>query len=426
MQARVRSASRSANGNQLTLARERQVKQSSAFVWFPPFVPGLALAAGILRRPDHRDLTTTTGQMTGGMMNAGMTNIALGNHATSGDPAVPGRNAAAADATALDPNGFPDADSWRVEVAARVERYRTRRRPRTPHYPSLLLPFDPPESWSRPAPRGGSVDSASAPVQTEPAFACRAEEGPAAVEMPSLAELRQTLEEAPYRYPEESGKVIEFPRSAALPVYHASELADPVFDYDRPRIVEAPEILPPPPALGGMLIESAQQESADTQAGADSPPASAYPSASITRRALAAFVDGAVLVTALAAFAAIFLRLNPSLSPDLSRSLSPVRGALPMLAAALGLVALLFWMAYEFLFVVYTGSTPGLRAARLRLAGFDGLPLTRRSRRWRVLASFLSAFSAGLGYLWCVLDQDGLCWHDRITRTHIQSESPAE
>jgi uncharacterized RDD family membrane protein YckC len=223
--------------------------------------------------------------------------------------------------------------------------------------------------------------------------------------------------------------VIEFPRSAAIPVYHASELADPVFDYDRPRIVEAPEILPPPPALGGMLIEPAQ-ESAEKQAGADSLLASAYPSASIGRRAFAALVDGAVLVTALAAFGAIFLRLNPSLHPDLNLSLNPglnlVRGPLPMLAAAFGLIALLFWMAYEFLFVVYTGSTPGLRAARLRLAGLEGLPLNRRSRRWRVLASFLSAFSVGLGYLWCVLDQDGLCWHDRITRTHLQSERRPE
>jgi uncharacterized RDD family membrane protein YckC len=96
----------------------------------------------------------------------------------------------------------------------------------------------------------------------------------------------------------------------------------------------------------------------------------------------------------------------------------------PTLAAALTVVAVLLWKAYEFLFVVYTGSTPGLRAARLRLVEFDGSPLNRRLRRWRVLASCLSAFSAGLGYLWCVLDQDGLCWHDRITRTHVQSQGP--
>jgi uncharacterized RDD family membrane protein YckC len=129
-------------------------------------------------------------------------------------------------------------------------------------------------------------------------------------------------------------------------------------------------------------------------------------------------VDGVVLATALAAFAAIFLRLNPSLNP--------VREPFPILAGALAVVAVLLWKAYEFLFVVYTGSTPGLRAARLRLVEFDGSPPNRQLRRWRVLASCLSAFSAGLGYLWCVLDQDGLCWHDRITRTHIQSAAPAK
>jgi uncharacterized RDD family membrane protein YckC len=138
-------------------------------------------------------------------------------------------------------------------------------------------------------------------------------------------------------------------------------------------------------------------------------------------------VDGIALVIALAVFVTIFLRLNPDLfrwSPDL------VRGPLPIftgtIAGALGAVAVLLWAAYEFLFVVYTGSTPGLRATRLRLAAFDGSPPNRRLRRWRVLASFLSAVSAGLGFLWCVLDQDGLCWHDRITRTHVQSAAPAE
>ena len=362
--------------------------------------------------------------MTSGSTNVGLTNVGLTNHATGGDPAVPGR-CTATDTAASDLNVFPDADSWRVEVAARLERYRTRRKPRTPRYPSLLLPFDAPESWSRPAPSNGSVAGATTPAQAEPDFRGHAKEEPEAVGTPSLADPRQTSEREAHLYPKESGKVIEFPRSAAIPVFHHSELADPVFDHDRPRIVEAPEVLPPPPALGGMLIESAQQEPADSRAGADS--LLALASASIVRRALAALVDGFVLVAALAAFGAVFLRLNPSL--DLS--LNPLRGPLPMLAgptfaAALGLVALLLWMAYELLFVVYTGSTPGLRAARLRLAGFDGLPLNRRSRRWRVLASFLSAFSAGLGYFWCVLDQDGLCWHDRITRTHIQSDRPAE
>src|ERR1039458_9143867 len=365
--------------------------------------------------------------MMSGLTTTGLTNCPTGgdsaiqNHLSATDAVAPALGAAA-ETAASDPTVCPNvdlgADSWRVEVAARLERYRTRRKPRTPRYPSLLLPFDAPESWSRPAPPTGSAAVATAPARAEQDFALPINEDPTALEAPSFAEPRQasqqSQEQGPYQYPEQgpesSAKVIEFPRSAAIPVFHPSDLADPVFDRDRPRIVEAPEILPPPPALGGMLMEPAHQEPVDRRAGAAFP----LPSASIVRRALAALVDGAVLATALAAFGAIFLRLNS------------VRGPLPMLAGALGVVAVLLWAVYEFLFVVYTGSTPGLRAARLRLAGFDGSPLNRRLRRWRVLASFLSAFSAGLGYLWCVLDQDGLCWHDRITRTHVQSAAPAE
>src|SRR5229473_373907 len=352
----------------------------------------------------------------------------LTNYATGADPAVsghlcatdadePARRAAVIETASSEPevcaNTDLGADSWRVEVAARLERYRTRRKPRAPRYPSLLLPFDAPESWSRPALPSGSAAVATASARAEHDFTLRAyKEERTAVEAPSRAEPRPTSQQAPEQATEPSAKVIEFPRSAAIPVFHPSDLADPVFDPDRPRIVEAPEILPPPPALGGMLMEPALQEPADSRAGAAFPLPSAASPASIARRALAALVDGVVLAAALAAFAAIFLRLNPLPEP-----LRP----LPMLVGAFAVITVVLWAAYEFLFVVYTGSTPGLRAARLRLARFDGSPLNRRSRRWRVLASFLSAFSGGLGYLWCVLDQDGLCWHDRITRTHVQS-----
>lgn len=320
-------------------------------------------------------------------------------------------------------------DSWRIEVAARLERYRTRRKPRSPRYPSLLLPFDAFETWSRTAPPTGSEKISDDRTGSKRSDAERSDsrrpdsdriaseaiatlQAQAGQEVAlSTAESSSAIGTDQPRYQnsepasEQSAKVIEFPRSAAIPMFHAPELADPIFD--RPRIVEAPEILPPPPALGGMLIEAVQKE--PPVITNDTPAASASPG----RRALAVLVDGIVLATSLAAFAAIFLRVNPNLGPhDLPR---------PILAAALATVASLLWMAYNFSFLVYTGSTPGLRAAHLRLSSFDGSSLTRSSRRWRVLASFLSAFSAGLGYLWCILDQDGLCWHDRITRSNVQN-----
>jgi|ERR1700722_2187196 uncharacterized RDD family membrane protein YckC len=364
----------------------------------------------------------------------------------AGDEPAMQRNLSASDhatseaSTEAPSAAYANVDSWRVEVAARLERYRIRRKPKSPRYPSLLLPFDSPESWSRPAAStaaqsardfafeqdhelaaAGSLLPIPRGVGDEVEVEDEDESGFARAPQPQKRHRSAEPERMPERYSEpvhESfANVIEFPRSAALPVIHRSELAEPIFD--RPRIVEAPEILPPPPALGGMLIEAARTETVDERADFASP----LSSASISHRMLAALVDGAILLLALAGFGFIFLRWNPAFSalistPSLSQNL--IHGPLPIIAGVFAALAIVLWIAYEFLFTVYTGATPGLRAAHLKLAAFDGSPLNRRARRWRVLASFLSAFSAGLGYLWSFLDQDGLCWHDRITHTHVQ------
>jgi len=290
-----------------------------------------------------------------------------------------------------------DGGYWRREVASRVERYRARRKPRGPRYPSLRLPFDPADSW---LPVSASALAVSATAMPTPQLTgqTRGEQ-----DIPHLVDsYRQTasvIEREPE--PELFTNVIEFPRSAAVPLHHASELAEPIFEW--PRIVEAPEVLPPPPALGGMLMEPARDLEQERRAATDL----VLPPASIPRRMLAGLLDGLVLMGALAGFGGMFVWVNPQRPP------------MPVLVMAVMIVSVLLWAAYEFLFTVYTGSTPGLRLARLRLAGFDGSPISRRTRRWRVLASYLSAFSLGLGYLWSVLDEDGLCWHDRMTRTHL-------
>jgi uncharacterized RDD family membrane protein YckC len=294
-----------------------------------------------------------------------------------------------------------DPEAWRNEVAARLARYRTRRKPRPPRYPSLLLPFDSLENRSRPAAPIAAPDFADS-VRLE--HDCSLPEFESADDFAGSAPPFSKDESAPppSSPPEMSAKIIEFPRSAAIPAFHTSILADPIFDC--PRIVEAPEVVPPPPALGGILIEPTPSRLPDAATSLDS----RIDSASMSRRLLAILIDGLILSVAFGGFAAIFLRLNPA------------RGPVPLLAGTAAGLAVLLWMAYQYLFVIYTGSTPGLRAARLRLTTFDGASVSLDLRRWRVLASFLSAFSAGLGYLWGFLDQDSLCWHDRTTRTYLQ------
>lgn len=286
-------------------------------------------------------------------------------------------------------------ESWRQEVAARVNHYRARRRPRSPRYPSLRLKFEPSEpGWTSPGTSGTLLPTratrqavAVESAQPQPAPA----PGAPAEPMPNAAP--------------ETAKVIEFPRAATAPPRPLDELAEPVLD--RPRILEVPEVVPPPPALGGILIEPAEQADQEKRPGFEIP----LQSAPMSRRMLAGAVDAVLVLTALAGFGYIFLRMTTV--------------ALPVQqgAAAAGLLAGVLWAAYHYLMLVYAGTTPGLIAAKLRLSRFDGSAATRSLRRWRVLASVLSGVSLGLGYAWCFLDEDGLCWHDRITRTYLAPRS---
>ena len=308
----------------------------------------------------------------------------------------------------------PDPEAWREEVAARLARYRTRRKPQAPRYPSLFLPFESYDDRPRPEPLSTAQavkmagDAGVADALNETAANPAAFDEPLEDERPVWNQVEPIFEPRPEASPEFTAKIIEFPRSAAIPIVHSSTLADPVFD--RPRIVEAPEIIPSAPALGGILMEPAQPDPADRISEA----ALKIRCVPISRRLIAAGTDAGILAASLVVFAGVFLRFN---SAD---EFTTLRESFSLFSGfGCALVALL-WMGYQLLFLGCIGTTPGLYAAGLKLAKFDGSPIGPGARCWRVLASFLSAFSAGLGYLWCFLDQDSLCWHDRITRTSLQ------
>jgi uncharacterized RDD family membrane protein YckC len=94
--------------------------------------------------------------------------------------------------------------------------------------------------------------------------------------------------------------------------------------------------------------------------------------------------------------------------------------ALPQTRVALlaaVVVPLMLWTLYQYIFLVYGAATPGMRLVRLGLVTFEGEPVPRSLRRWRAAAMLMSATALGLGYLWALIDEQGLCWHDRITRT---------
>jgi len=277
-----------------------------------------------------------------------------------------------------------DPAAWRQEITSRLNSYRARRRPRAPRYPSLQLKFSSPDL---PASSCTTTYKASALPDTQPLNVQEVPTTPAPRPVPLLPAADTTA------------KIIEFPRSAAVPE-PLDELAEPVLD--RPRILEAPEPTPPPPALGGIMIEPLPQPINDRRPGFEIP----LQGAPMKRRMAAGGIDAAVVLSVFVGSAYLFSRL----------------AAVPPLYQALSTSAVFIWLSwslYQYLMLVYTGCTPGLKLMKLQLRKFDDSPVSRRLRRWRVLASILSGVSLGLGYAWCFLDEDQLCWHDRITHTYM-------
>ena len=295
--------------------------------------------------------------------------------------------------------------AWQQEISARLDRYRARRKMRPPRYPSLKLQFDavPP-----------SHTDATKIAVPPPAFEPRShhalplnglapsppEERDQAQEMPSGG--AQSNDAPAARSVHWGAKIIEFPKfDFEPPVLPPDQLAEPVSEH--PRILEVPETVPPPPALGGITIESSLRVDTERRPGIDIP----LQSAGLARRIVGSLIDGLIVAVAAVLFGVIFWKVTAVRPPQAQ-----------FVGMAVGGICL-FWAIYQYLLLVYAASTPGLWAAGLELARFDGTPTNRSLRRWRVLASYLSAASLGMGYAWVFLDEDALCWHDRITHTYL-------
>ena len=277
-----------------------------------------------------------------------------------------------------DPPSFDGQDHvWRQEVASRVDAFCARRgRKRMPRIPSLSLDFE----------RAARATAAAHYAVPEP-----------------------QVESAPEPAPEpEASNLIEFPRPAEPPSYlepipTLEELAEPILD--KPRILDAEE--PSGLLFGGegrpaITLESVPEPQSEDDAG----PVGEH--ASLLRRIFAAMLDGLLVAIAAALFAAIFLHLAGTLPR--SRTAFLLALVLPVL----------LWAMYQYLFLVHAAATPGMRVAELRVRTFDNLPARRSLRRWRAIAMMVSGMALGLGFLWASIDEYGLCWHDRITRTVLR------
>lgn len=146
-------------------------------------------------------------------------------------------------------------------------------------------------------------------------------------------------------------------------------------------------------------------------------PAIPVHTASMNLRLMAAIVDGCIVAAGAILFAAAFVSTFNRLAGMHGM------GDLPPQAVAVAAtgVFLVLALVYQALFFTFSDATPGMRYARIALCTFNDENPTRAAMRRRIFAAVLSACPLGIGFLWAWLDDDGLGWHDRISRMYQRS-----
>jgi uncharacterized RDD family membrane protein YckC len=308
--------------------------------------------------------------------------------------------------------GRPSAEAWRQEVASRVEQHRARRRrPADPN--ALELDFS-----AEPHSLTAGPDHSMPPPPERFAEIVINQEQPKVIRFPRP----------------------QVPRIPTVEEVRLDELQEPV--HGSPRIFEALE----PEALEAETVEPEAVESAAMEAAYRGDQAPSVPPpvrgqqldllpsfadirlepeetridtdleiiprpAPLAQRVVSGLVDAGLVVIATGACAFTFLKLAEE-TPQSRMAL--------LCALAAGAI---FWLLFEYMFLVYRRATPGMRVAQLELCTFTGGPTSMFNRQCRAWASTLSALSLGLGYAWALVDEDRLGWHDRISQTYVRNSS---
>jgi uncharacterized RDD family membrane protein YckC len=122
-------------------------------------------------------------------------------------------------------------------------------------------------------------------------------------------------------------------------------------------------------------------------------------------RSAAAALDAAMVLLGFGIILAIFQFVGKPVG--LNRNAFLMLGGMMVLTATF----------YSLLFAVAGALTPGMRWTDLRLINFDGFPPDGRSRAFRLIGGWISILSGGLGLVWALLDEEGLTWHDHMSKT---------
>ena len=309
------------------------------------------------------------------------------------------------------------APLWRQEVATRVNAHRARRQKRAAQEESLSLEFatetaaagpEPAPPPGRPQRNQWRQDLAAREIPAAPADPVATSS--AARNCESSARQDEVFSQSPDVLASRGSsalKLLSFPRSEnAPPMSEVEQLADPVVS-TRPRILDAPDEIRQavvPSTLFDVRLEPDDDDAVLAAPDFQLP----LQVASLSRRVCSAAVDWLIVLVATAIFAAVIHAMIGAAPPGRS---------FWMLAS---LVPSLLWSLYQYLFLAYAGCTPGMQMAQLEVTTFEGENPTLRKCRGRAIAAAVSCLSMGMGFLWALMDDDRLGWHDRITRTYLR------
>jgi len=96
------------------------------------------------------------------------------------------------------------------------------------------------------------------------------------------------------------------------------------------------------------------------------------------------------------------------------------RMALPVLGGAAAVLFVVLLVLYQLLFFSLGRSTPGMYYADLVFRSVQDTEPSVAQLRRRVWANLAAAAPLGLGYLWAVLDSQGLGWQDRLSGVYLK------
>jgi uncharacterized RDD family membrane protein YckC len=230
-------------------------------------------------------------------------------------------------------------------------------------------------------------------------------------------------------------KILEFPQNALsvdtemAPASGLEENAQPSDAETQGRAEERLEVLdsalpqadefaPEPTSLADHPLEVVVgPPEVEARAAASQLELEAFRVAPLGRRFLAGLVDGLVLLLAGGLFAFIFWRVGGRLTP------------VPSNLTIVAFIAIIFVWAYFGLFTALTFSTLGLAWMGIEVRNMEGWPPAPRESLMRAFGYLVSLSALMIGFLWALVDSDGLTWHDRISGTFltpISQEAPVE